>query len=191
MRAGLDDVGFLLAVLDHIGSEVEIDARRVYATGISNGGMMAYRLGCEAGDRVAAIAPVAATVTVDCTPSAPVSLLHIHGLADQNVPFEGGEPTKSAQADPPSYEPVREGVETFVEADRCSGGGDRTRQDEVEVTTWAVCAAGTAVELVTIDGGGHSWPGGRRLSGTLDPPSAALDATPRIWDFFDAHPKGR
>ncbi|MGQ0805815.1 MAG: alpha/beta hydrolase family esterase [Actinomycetota bacterium] len=191
-RNQVDDVGFLLAVLDQVATEFDVDPDRVYATGISNGGMMAYRLGCEAGERFAAIAPVAATVTsLGCAPASPVSLLHIHGLADQNVPFDGGLPTKSFNPNPPTYEPVRAGVGAFLDADGCAGDPEETEAGKVVTETWSVCEAGSAVELITIADGGHSWPSGRRLSPALDPPSDALDATPLIWDFFGAHPKQR
>jgi polyhydroxybutyrate depolymerase len=190
MRNDFDDVGFVLAVLDDVESMVRIDPRRVFATGISNGGMMAYRLGCEASRRFAAIAPVAATV-VDpvCAPTVPVSLLHIHGLADRNVPFEGGFPTKSLQLDPPSYPPVRAGIETFVRADGCADEPAVSERGVVKTERWRGCDARTAVKLITIADGGHSWPGGTQLLAILDPPSTALDATATIWRFFATHPR--
>jgi polyhydroxybutyrate depolymerase len=91
MKNNVDDVRFITTLLDRLEADYRIDTRRVYATGISNGGMMAYRLACEAPDRFAAIAPVAATLTISgCRPPQPVSLLHIHGMEDGNVPFAGG-----------------------------------------------------------------------------------------------------
>jgi polyhydroxybutyrate depolymerase len=193
MRRHVDDVGFLLALVDRVEHDQGTDPDRVYATGISNGGMMAYRLGCEASDRVAAIAPVAATLVFDgCAPARPVSLLHVHGLADGNVPFGGGRPTKSFQANPPTYAPVRDGVRTFATAAGCTSEPTSTTDASGRVTTerWPGCTDSTEVELVTILGGGHSWPGGRRLVRALDPPSDALDATDAIWKFFAAHPRG-
>lgn len=191
MRNGVDDVGFVLAVLDDVARSLRIDADRVFASGISNGGMMAYRLGCEASDRFAAIAPVAATAIVEpCDPDVPVSLLHIHGLADGNVPFEGGRPTKSFQVDPPSYPPVRAGVDRFVRADGCRATPRVAEERVVTIERWRRCDDGTGVALVTIADGGHSWPGGTRIVEILDPPSDALDATTTVWRFFAAHPRG-
>lgn len=183
----VDDVGFLLAVIDEVLRTVQGDDGRVYATGISNGGMMSYRLACEAANTFAAIAPVAADLVVDdCTPSRPISLLHIHGLADHNVPFDGGIPTKTFQPNPPTYKPVRDGVDVVARADHCKR---TTKKTSGALTTerWKRCRKGTDVQLITIEGGGHSWPGGERMSQLLDPPSDALDATARIVRFFDTH----
>ena len=190
MRNDIDDVGFVGAVLDDLASDVPVARRRVYATGISNGGMMAYRLACEASDRFAAVAPVAATLmATDCTPTEPVSLLHIHGLADANVPFDGGLPSKHAQRNPPDYPPVRDGVDIFVHADDCDAHPRSEPDGPLTVERWTGCVEKTAVELTTIEGGGHSWPGGQRIASILDPPSEALDATTVIWRFFATHPR--
>ena len=192
MRRGVDDVRFLVALLDRVHHDAGTDSERVFATGISNGGMMAYRLACEASDHVAAIAPVAATLVFEgCAPARPVSLLHIHGLADGNVPFAGGTPTKSFQANPPVYAPVRAGVQRFAGVAGCTTIPTSTTTADGRVTTerWSRCVDGGDVELVTIAGGGHSWPGGHRLLRALDPPSNALDATETIWAFFARHPR--
>lgn len=184
---GVDDVGFLLAVIDEVLHMVGGDRGRVYATGISNGGMMSYRLACEAADTFAAIAPVAADLVVDdCAPSRPISLLHIHGLTDRNVPFEGGKPTKTFQPNPPTYEPVRDGIDLFVKRDRCRNEA-QLDTNTVDTVRFTRCRKHTAVELITIADGGHSWPGGDRMAQLLDLPSNALDATARIVKFLEAH----
>jgi polyhydroxybutyrate depolymerase len=192
MRLGVDDVGFLVRVVDAVASEHDVDAGRLYATGMSNGGMMAYRLACEVSEVFAAVAPVAATLAFDGAPTSPVSLLHVHGLADGRIPFEGGHPRQALQPNPPSYMPVRVGVERFALAAGC---GDQPPECKTagSVTTerWASCRDGVGVELVTIAGGGHSWPGGRQMARFLDPPSPALDATAAISGFFAAHPRRR
>jgi polyhydroxybutyrate depolymerase len=189
-RRGVDDVGFVLAVLDEVEGDLRVDRDRVFATGISNGGMLAYRLACDAADRFAAIAPVAATVVTDgCDPRVPVSVLHVHGLADENVPFEGGVPTRSFQADPPAYRPVRESLDVFVRADGCTATPRVRTRGAVTTERWRGCTDRSAVELVTIADGGHSWPGGQQMARVLDPPSTALDATAAIVDFFAAHPR--
>lgn len=189
VRDDVDDAGFVLAAIAQVAAEHPIDPARVYATGISNGGMMAYRLACEWPGRFAAIAPVAATMMWPAGPQAPVSLLHVHGLRDDFIPFEGGLPRRTAQRTPPSYPPVRDVVGRFVAV---AGGPlppEVRTEGEVVTTTWAPGPTGAAVELVTIAEGMHSWPGGRRMQRTLDPPSAAFDATGAIWRFFAAHPQ--
>ncbi len=83
-RENVDDVGFVRAVIDDIAAHFPLDPRRIYATGISNGGILSYRLACELSDRIAAIGPVAGTQNFPgCAPSAPVAVVHFHGTADQ------------------------------------------------------------------------------------------------------------
>lgn len=190
VRRGVDDVGFVLAVLDQVERDLPVDRGRVFATGISNGGMLAYRLACDASDRFAAIAPVSATLVTDgCSPTVPVSVLHIHGLVDGNVPFDGGVPTKSFQPNPPAYRPVRESLDVFVRADGCDPDARVRTRGVVTTERWRGCTGRSAVELVTIADGGHSWPGGKQMARVLDPPSTALDATSLIVEFFAAHPR--
>ncbi len=188
-KDGVDDAGFVRAAITRVADEHEIDPQRVYATGISNGGMMAYRLACESPHLFAAIAPVAATMMWPPGPVAPVSLLHVHGLRDDFIPFEGGLPRRTAQRVPPTYPSVTSVVEQFVAVNGCMGPPQVERQGEVTSTSWSPGPTGAAVTLVTIAEGPHSWPGGRRMQRTLDAPSPALDATATIHGFFAAHPR--
>jgi hypothetical protein len=88
---GIDDVGFIDALLDNLEGDLCIDRRRVHATGMSNGAELAHRLACDLSWRIASITPVAGTDnTTSCAPTRPVPVMHIHGSADQNVPFDGG-----------------------------------------------------------------------------------------------------
>jgi polyhydroxybutyrate depolymerase len=186
-RQGIDDVGFLVALIDRLSSEYRIDPNRVFATGISNGGMMAYRLACERGERFAAIGPVAATMFTTCKDGPPVSVVHIHGLADQNVPFVGGVGERSLTK--VSYPPVDDGVHWWRLRNLCGADPSIERGDGVTVRTWTGCNGGAEVSMYTIESGGHSWPGGQRMAGFLDPPSEKLNATDIIWRFFAAHPR--
>ena len=185
---GTDDVGFIIALVRSVEARQPVDPRRVYATGISNGGMMAYRLGCEASTVFAGIAPVAANLLVACRPARSVSVLHIHGLADENVPFGGGIGAASFQLQSPDYPPVMNALARWATIDRCSNRSAVTG-GKLATTTWSGCASGTGVRLLTISDGGHSWPGGQRMSIIADPPSTALDATSTMLDFFAAHPR--
>jgi polyhydroxybutyrate depolymerase len=186
-RDGVDDVAFVEAVVADVAGRLPIDPRRVYATGMSNGALMSYRLACDS-DVFAAIAPVAGTLLGDCPRPRPVSVLHIHGLADENVRFDGAPGSGFAKIDGP---PVESTVDIWRAADGCTAPTVTTAGP---VTTYAsACAAGRAVTLVTIAGAGHQWPGSpdrtlaQRILG-LDPPSDALDATDASWRFFAAHP---
>jgi polyhydroxybutyrate depolymerase len=187
-RNGTDDVGFILAVVADLAGRLPIDPARVYATGMSNGALMSYRLACET-DVFAAIAPVAGTLLGACPSPHRVSVLHIHGLADENIPYDGNAGNGFARIDGP---PVPSTVDIWRRADGCDPPS-LIRADPVS-TSRASCAEGREVTLITIDGAGHQWPGGtdrtvaQRVLG-MDPPSTALDATATIWAFFTAHPR--
>ena len=141
-------------------------------------GVMTYRAGCALADRLAAIGPVAAWFP-DCLPATPLSVVHIHGLEDEVLGFEGGAGSPA----------VPDGLAALAPGRRLLRGPDASDRDgEVTDVTWSQCAPGTAVELVTIDHGRHEWPGAIPKPGN-DPVSQALDATATIWAFFAAHPR--
>jgi len=188
MENRVDDVAFLRAMVGEIERSFRIDPKRVYATGISNGAMMAYRFACAASDVVAAVGIVAGLVLSPCKPGMPVSIIHIHGSADENVPVDGGIGRKSVTGT--NYPPVAESLALWVQADGCKAEPERAdAAPYVHLTDYRPCRAGTEVAYYLIEGGGHSWPGGERMAGFLDAPSQAIAATPLIWRFFAAHPK--
>ncbi|MBB5868831.1 polyhydroxybutyrate depolymerase [Allocatelliglobosispora scoriae] len=187
-RQAVDDVAFVEAVVAAVGRLTPIDPARVYATGMSNGALLSYRLACDS-RLFAAIAPVAGTQLGDCAPPAPVSVLHVHGGADANVAFDGSPGAGVAKIDGPPVPEVLAGWRAIGEC------GEPVVTVDGEVTTSSSqCANGREVELVLVAGAGHQWPGSRpktaveKLLG-LDPPSDALDATAVIWRFFAAHPR--
>jgi len=181
-RTGVDDVAFLAAVVHDVELALPIDPARVYATGISNGGMMAYRLACDT-SLFAAIGPDSATLLGDCPTPHPVSVLAIHGTADHNIPYDGGEGSGFAKIDGPSIPAVNQLWRT---ADGCD---PPTSSVAGQVTTsTASCPGGRTVELITIAGAGHQWPGSTKGRQGADTPYPGLDATQVIWEFFAAHP---
>jgi len=184
-RERIDEAAFVRALLDTLEATYSIDPTRVYATGLSNGGMMAHLVGCRLSERIAAIAVVSGELTVDCHPTRPVSVLIVHGTADENLPYNGGVGRKAL--DPHPVRPVSYAVDTWRALDRCEGAPTVSSSGNVTHSVWAPCADGTAVELFAIAGGGHAWPGGERMSRVLDAPSTALDATATVWAFFEAH----
>lgn len=186
-RERVDDVAFLTAVVADVSQRVPVDPDRVYATGMSNGGMMAYRLACDT-TLFAAIAPVAATLVGDCPAPAPTSVLHIHGLTDNVIRYDGG-PGRAANA--VDGEPVDAVVDLWRTVASCPAPREVT--EGVVTTSTAQCPQGRHVELVTIAEAGHQWPGSstsaaQRAMGA-DPPSDAIDATTVIAEFFLAHPR--
>jgi polyhydroxybutyrate depolymerase len=187
-RTGVDDAAFVVQMVDAISARLPIDPARVYATGMSNGAMMAYRLACDT-DRFAAIAPVAGTLLGSCPTRPPTSVLHVHGAADRNVRYDGGPGEGRAVIDGP---PVPEVIAGWRDAMGCAAPVEST--DAAVTRSRADCPDGRAVELITIAGAGHQWPGAERRPGAerllgTDPPSTALDATATIWRFFAQHPR--
>jgi polyhydroxybutyrate depolymerase len=185
--SGVDDSAFIAAMVTQLRGELSLDPARLYATGISNGGMLAYHLACTS-KLFAAIGPDSATQLGPCPAPAAVSVIHIHGTADHNIPYDGGPGTGPARIDGPSVASV---ISAWRTTDHCAAPS-RTVAGVV-TTSMAACADARAVELITIAGAGHQWPGGvshpaeERLL-HLDPPSSALNATDVIWNFFAAHP---
>nr|HET7859210.1 PHB depolymerase family esterase [Caldimonas sp.] len=188
MHHEVDETAFVAALLDDLPGVVAVDPRRVYATGISNGGMVAYRVACTLAGRIAAIAAVAGEMTMaasECRPTRPVPVLVIHGTADRNLPFEGGPGARALAVH--EVRSVAAAIEFWRANNRCADAPVAARHGAVSRTRYLDCSEGAEVELVAIEGGGHSWPGGDRLARFLDPPSDALDASAEIWRFFARH----
>jgi polyhydroxybutyrate depolymerase len=187
-KTNADDTGFITAMVSAIERQLPVDTARVYATGISNGGIMAYTLACRT-SIFAAIGPDSATELGSCPAPHPLSVIHIHGTADQSIPYQGGEGGGVAHIDGPSVPSLNA---RWRGIDHCATPAVKTAG--AVTTSTASCPAGHAVELITIAGAGHQWPGAasrpllQRILGT-DPPSTALNATQVIWQFFAAHPR--
>jgi polyhydroxybutyrate depolymerase len=191
MKQQVDDVGFVSALLDKLVQSYPVDTARIYATGMSNGGMMTHRLGIQLSDRLAAIAPVVATVFGDEKPPAhPVSALMINGLLDKNVPNAGGAPGgRGADAwDGSPTRPALEQAAFWAAANGCTNAP--LKDDSAQLAAWRYqCPSGRAVELLLVKDNGHAWPGGEPGSRRGDKPSSSLNATDVIWEFFKTHPQ--
>jgi polyhydroxybutyrate depolymerase len=176
----IDDVGFITAMVGQISAALPIDKARVYATGISNGGIMSYALACNSG-MFAAIGPDSATMLDPCTAPHQTSVIHIHGTADKLVRYNGGRGASTVNGPP-----IADVNAFWRKVDRCSPP-DITTKAPVTTST-AACADHRGVVLITIAGGRHWWPGGKTFLGRGDSTSRALNATQTIWQFFAAHP---
>jgi len=164
-RQGIDDVAFISAAVADIVKNVSIDSSRVYATGISNGGIMSYTLACNTGV-FAAIGPDAATQLDPCRSPHPTSVMHIHGTADPLVPYNGGQGFSVING------PSVQAVNTFWRHVNQCGAPSAATEGRV-TTSSAQCAGNRSVVLITIDGGGHvEWP---------------PTFTQKLWEFFAAH----
>jgi len=180
-RQGDADVAFVRDMVAVIGAALPVDATRVYAAGMSNGGGMAVRLGCEAADLVAAVAPVAGAMLVPvCDPSRPVPLIAFHGTDDRVVPYEG-----LGLLNLPDVEDL---LSTWAAGNGCGPEPEAERvAEDVVRHTWGGCDAD--VVLYTVEGGRHGWPGSERAIRELDS-TRSIDASSLIWEFFAAHPMG-
>ena len=201
--ANVDDVGFLLAMIDRVGRALPIDPSRIYALGPSNGGMMVQRLACEASGRFAALTTVIASMpeplTTSCLPRQPVSMLIINGTADPMMPYEGGE-VGMGRRDRGRVISTRATVDFWVQVNGCSGAADNVVLPDkdpgdgvlIRASRWQECWAGSEVLLYAMDGAGHRWPGAPRagmpiLKRFMGPLAMDIDATREIWAFFRAH----
>lgn len=196
----VDDVGFISALIDELSRKLTVDVRKVYATGISNGGMMSYRLGCELSDRIAAIAAVTASLAVnkvkEWSPSRPIPVLIIAGTADPLVPWEGGD-IRFGGRTYGTVVSVPDTVRFWVEKNGCAArpvvrrlpDSDPTDGTTVRREAYSGCRDGAEVVLYAVEGGGHTWPGGlqylpERIIGKT---SREFNASEVIWQFFKMH----
>lgn len=186
----VDDVKFVRDLLDRIEDEYCIDPRRIYATGMSNGGFLSHRLACEVSDRIAAVAPVAGVLGIapeKCAPTRPVPVLHFHGTADPLVPYQGGTPLIPQLGAGIVFRSVADTLAYWRSHDGCSAF-DKTfyQQGDTTCVEWPDCAQGAQAAVCTIEGGGHTWPGGVPIPAGKT--STDIDATATMLDFFAAHP---
>lgn len=177
----VDDVGFARALVEEISRVYCVDPRRVYATGMSNGGHMAHLLACVAADVFAAAASVTGVLQLppaECAPARPISILDFHGTGDLIVRYDGSGP---------GYPPVLEMMQGWAARDGCDPASAVVfDQGDMRCETWPNCRAAVEVTLCTIDGGGHCWPGsGDCLFGAN---SSERDASAVIADMFEAQP---
>lgn len=186
---GVDDVGFIRAVVAAIRQRYGIDADRVFAAGMSNGGMMSLRLACDAADLFRAVAAVAGTdATAGCAPSRPISVLLIHARDDDHVLFNGGAGAGAFRdaSKIMDFVAVPETVSRWLQRDRCPAALQRTlEQPGASCDTHAGCADGTTVQLCVTDTGGHAWPSAPGQRRGRAAASQALDANEVIWRFFE------
>lgn len=190
-RASPDDVAFAGALIDATAQTLCIDERRVYSSGMSNGGGMSAYLGCNLGDRLAAIAPVAGVNLLfgDCPEGEGVSVIVFHGEADGVVPYGGGSPLVALRTR--TLDSVEDAVGAWASLDGCR---KKARVEDVSehvvLTDYTRCRRGTDVQLYSVTDGGHTWPGSVDVP-RLGPVTDEIDAADLILDFFDDHRRQR
>lgn len=195
-----DDVGFIRDLIEKLAGVFGIDKRRVYAAGISNGGLFAFRLACEMPERIAAIASVSATmgeyISRHSRPSLPVPVLLMVQTDDPFMPWGGGV-IRSPGRRRERVLSVSETIDFWVKHNGCADSPrsdylpDKDPHDGTRVRreTYSGGLGGTEVEVYIIEGGGHTWPGGwqylrEEIIGTT---SRDIEASQVIWEFFRRH----
>ncbi len=191
-----DDVGFISRMIDEIKDNFNIDEDRIYATGISNGGLMTNRLGCELADKIAAIATVApAAIMSNCNTSRPMPVMDIHGTADPANPPDGSEPggifgEEGIMAMPYKRMTPYQVVDVWKNINNCSDSQVAGyEKGDVKCTIYNECAEGAEVELCMVEGMGHTYPGGSQYlpAGMVGPVSYDISFD-QVWGFFGKHP---
>lgn len=197
--SNVDDVGFAVALLEDLAARTPVDRTRIYATGLSNGSMMAYRLAAEASGRLAAVAGVAGAMTLPgFSPGRPVPVMHFHSVDDGRALYDGGLgpafPFTDTRAFHGSVDAMLEkwrthnGCRSNARVDEtirgAAGSADATHTATRH--TFTPCRAGTEVVLWKLTGAGHVWPGGQHdfLRLLLGPGTAVIDANQEMWAFF-------
>jgi polyhydroxybutyrate depolymerase len=192
-----DDVGFLVALIDHISARVAVDPQRVHVVGMSNGATMAARLVCEHAERFAALAQVAGTAAIASIsrPAHPVPIIQIHGAEDAVAPYAGGtrRGTRARlmirRASGPSIG-VDGWANFWVAANGATEGPEAAEiSPDTTVRRWRGASPASDVDFYRVSGGGHTWPGSRiplpRF--LLGRTSRSFDATKVIWEFLAGH----
>ena len=192
-KDNVDDVQYTSDLITDLAAHYRIDPKRIYATGISNGGFFSERLACDLSSTIAAIASVAATFSVNlagrCAPTRPVPFLLIQGTADPLVPFEGG----TVALERGEVLSAKGAVADWVAIDGCTspsidGNDPDVADDDTTISHqfYTNCSGGTKVSFYAIHNGGHTWPGGYQYlpEVAIGKTSRDMDASEVIWQFF-------
>jgi polyhydroxybutyrate depolymerase len=186
------NVRFISELIDRLEAAYNIDPTRVYVNGLSSGGGMVFILSCRLSHRIAAVGTVGAAQFLPmnwCKDSRPMPLVAFHGTADRVIPYQGG----TSPISPGLFPAVRDWVASWARRNRCGPNPVASVvANDVTSVEYTNCAEDATVVLYTIQGGGHTWPGGKPLpEWILGPTSHSIDATRQMWAFFREHPLPR
>jgi len=200
VNKSINDVKFISLLIDTLKRRFNIDTNRVYVTGISNGGLMTFRLACELSGKITAAATVAASMpedaAYDCSPVRHIPIMIIFGDKDPLVPYDGGEINLFGLVMRGRVIPARQSLSKWLKFDECDTTPSVSVLDKVKDDTKAVKSVYKGdypdeVVFWLIEGGGHTWPGGwaylpERLIGRT---SQQFNASEEIWKFFEGKKK--
>ena len=218
LKNNVDDVGFVSAMIEKLKSDFNADEKKIYATGMSNGAQMVYRLACELSDKIAAIAPSGSQGTFDnCQPKRPVPVLHIQGKIDPCSYYEWGTCWRcmadfwnkiwiSVKSDDWKCIPIPDYINAWRIRNGCSDELSMTFENKGAICeTYVDCQQNAEVTLCTVDGLGHNWSGQTTYGNNscdknpnwkvckawkeaVWPLNQDIIANDQIWDFFQKHP---
>ena len=187
-----EDVRFIADLIDDLSSRYSIDPSRVYANGLSNGGGMSFVLSCTMRDRIAAVGMVGAALLTPfewCPDRRAVPMIAFHGTADTAAPYEGGPSWVSSAP----FQDVETFTAKWAARNQCAAAPEESRvAPDVVRRSYTACADDASVVLYTVEGGGHTWPGGGALpEWLLGTTTTSINATREMWTFFEARGRGR
>ena len=183
-----DDIGFISKMIDEVVGKYRINEKRIYATGISNGGLMVNRIACELAHKVAAVSTVAPTAIPEpCLPTRPISVMNIHGTGDPANPFDGGEVGRGFKVDYRKMPPL-EVVAKWVEINGCSNSGKVSYQNGAATCTSYPCNGESELVFCKVEEMGHVYPSGSQyfFKAVVGPVSYDIGHQ-QVWDFFMKH----
>jgi len=183
----VNDVKFIRNLIDELVANYKINPKKVYATGHSNGGMLSYRLACEAADKIAAIAPNGCSMSLlsPCNASRPVPVLHMHSVLDTQVPYMGGVGTGISNT---YFPPLDSVLNVWSNRNGCNNSPQIVvNNSQYKLTRWNSCSNNGSIQYYLTQDGGHGWPGGLPGGPNSDVPSVVIDANNLLWNFFQQH----
>jgi len=200
MKHAVDDVGFVRQLLNTLEEGLKIDSRRIFATGISNGGILCHFIAAHLADRIGAIAPIVASVggrkssaeplIMPPPPTSPVAVIAFNGKLDEHIPYQGGRQIKSVGK--PVYVTSADEMHAFwARANHCAGPPvitDHAADQYRVIRFFNGCKGSEVVQYLILDQG-HAWPGGKKPRFFADKPSTHVSADHVMWEFFITHPK--
>ncbi len=185
VEKNINDVKFISEMIDKLIMNYAINPKKIYATGHSNGGMLAYRLACEIPQKIAAIAPNSCTMVFkECNPKRPMPVLQIHSVLDSNIPHKGG-PGGGVGTKNLNLAPLITVMDFWSQKNECKVPAEKIIDNaSYTFTQWSSCINNFKVQYYLSKDGGHAWPGGSPGSVIGDTPSSAFNANDLLWDFF-------
>ena len=198
MRNNIDDIGFIRRLIEELEGRLKIDSNSIYATGVSNGGILCHFLAADLSDKIAAIAPVAATIggkrsvneeyILPRQPHETVSVIAFNGFLDKSIPYSGGLQKKSINK-PVFVKSAQEMHAFWTKANQCNSKAQIEANKKYKKIIYDQGTNNSEVVQYLIFDQGHAWPGGKKPRKKADTPSKTVNATDLMWDFFMKHPK--